>query len=164
VTPSSTTSRLCTLPRGKVSSIDAPIPFDRATWKEIQELEEGKRKERIEAHKQSFLASISSPHAAEPKAPRKKGSKDSAEPKYIFKARDPVEVVSRLSQQQAAWEARLASGKRYQKSEVATKKPSKSSLELRAEEYASKALEHKQSRLLKVDYGHRIHKYCLNSP
>lgn len=132
-------------------------PSSGLSWREIEEQEEEKRKQRVESRKQSLLAMSVPFRAAEPLPPRKQITEDPSE-SFVFKAKDPQEVVNRLSLQQESWKQRLEAIKQRNKSENASKKIEKTPIEKRAEEYALKRRERKKLRLDKERAEEKLQK------
>jgi hypothetical protein len=123
--------------------LNKSLPSSTLSWKDIEAQEQEKRKQRVEARKQELLM-MTSPFKAAEAVPKKKKETAEDSDKFVFKAKDPQEVVARLSQQQEVWKSRLDAVRQKTRSSEKLTKPVVTSLELRAEEYAAKKKERQQ--------------------
>lgn len=134
-------------------------PLTGLSWREIEAQQEERRKQRVETRKLSIMSMSSPFKAAEPLPPRKRLNEEPPASAFVFTAKDPQEVVTRLSQQQETWRQRLEAIKQRNKNEKATKASEKTSIEKRAEEYARKREERKrlqqEKERLKEEQGRR---------
>jgi hypothetical protein len=84
-------------------------PIDGLSWKEIEEINETKRKERVEKRKLelSQMLSAPTPGTNRPESQRKNSIKEFEPEINPFRAENPGKIAMRLSNQQKLWEEQL---------------------------------------------------------
>jgi len=87
-------------------------PKNHFTWQEMCDIEDGKRRDRIERRKHELAAVSRAPKCASIENKKENTDSNSKEKKYEFIAEDPDLVAIRLQRERAEWEDHIAKAKK----------------------------------------------------
>jgi len=91
----------------RLDHINKTPPIHGPSWKEIEEIEEVKRKERVEKRKNELAQQVSTIHVLERPRSSRRDSRGPEEGQKTLKVQDPQKVAAILARRQKQWEDQI---------------------------------------------------------